>query len=157
MGHALNKILKDMVNRAAVLGGRRVDYRPGWDCHGLPIELKALQELRAKQVEEGGGGGGAGDEKARKMVMKKLAKEGVKESAKEAMEVGKRLSPGGIRDVARSLAERTVEMQMEGFKGWGVMADWGGRWRTMGMEFDLGWTRGGSGGWAGDVDQWDGG
>ena len=122
MGHALNKVLKDMVNRTMVMGGRRVDYRPGWDCHGLPIELKALQELRAKEVEENA------------EAKKKLKKEGVKESAKGAMEMGKRLSPEEIRGVARSLAERAVGGQMEGFQGWGVMADWEGRWGTMGRE-----------------------
>ncbi|KAH6657317.1 tRNA synthetases class I-domain-containing protein [Truncatella angustata] len=42
VGHALNKILKDMILRTKVQQGRRVDYVPGWDCHGLPIELKAL-------------------------------------------------------------------------------------------------------------------
>ena len=43
VGHALNKILKDVVCRFQLAQGRRVDYVPGWDCHGLPIELKALQ------------------------------------------------------------------------------------------------------------------
>ncbi|KAF4340563.1 isoleucyl-tRNA synthetase [Fusarium beomiforme] len=42
VGHALNKILKDMILRVKVQQGRRVTYRPGWDCHGLPIEMKAL-------------------------------------------------------------------------------------------------------------------
>ncbi|GJJ15087.1 hypothetical protein Clacol_009362 [Clathrus columnatus] len=46
MGHALNKILKDIINRFHVLCGHRVHYVPGWDCHGLPIENKALKELR---------------------------------------------------------------------------------------------------------------
>ncbi|EUC61073.1 isoleucine-tRNA ligase [Rhizoctonia solani AG-3 Rhs1AP] len=45
-GHALNKILKDIINRFHVLHGHRVHYMPGWDCHGLPIENKALQELQ---------------------------------------------------------------------------------------------------------------
>ncbi|KAJ7695476.1 tRNA synthetases class I-domain-containing protein [Mycena rosella] len=45
MGHALNKILKDIINRFHLLRGRRVQYIPGWDCHGLPIENKALLEL----------------------------------------------------------------------------------------------------------------
>ncbi|KDQ10334.1 hypothetical protein BOTBODRAFT_494107 [Botryobasidium botryosum FD-172 SS1] len=47
MGHAMNKILKDIINRFQVLQGRRVDYIPGWDCHGLPIENKAIQGLKA--------------------------------------------------------------------------------------------------------------
>ncbi|OAX32892.1 isoleucyl-tRNA synthetase [Rhizopogon vinicolor AM-OR11-026] len=46
MGHALNKVLKDIINRYHVLTGHRVRYHPGWDCHGLPIENKALQELK---------------------------------------------------------------------------------------------------------------
>ncbi|KAF9179541.1 hypothetical protein BGZ51_006846 [Haplosporangium sp. Z 767] len=46
IGHALNKLLKDYVNRQRVMKGFKVDYRPGWDCHGLPIELKALTELK---------------------------------------------------------------------------------------------------------------
>ncbi|XP_036928430.1 isoleucine--tRNA ligase, mitochondrial isoform X2 [Acanthopagrus latus] len=44
VGHALNKILKDIRNRFEMLRGRQVHYIPGWDCHGLPIELKALGE-----------------------------------------------------------------------------------------------------------------
>lgn len=45
LGHALNKVLKDIINRFHASRGRRVSYIPGWDCHGLPIELKALQSL----------------------------------------------------------------------------------------------------------------
>jgi isoleucyl-tRNA synthetase len=45
MGHALNKIIKDIVNRYRLLRGDRISYVPGWDCHGLPIELKALARL----------------------------------------------------------------------------------------------------------------
>ena len=41
-GHAINKILKDMIIRTQVQTGKKVTYRPSWDCHGLPIELKAL-------------------------------------------------------------------------------------------------------------------
>ena len=43
IGHALNKILKDIVCRTQLAQGKRVSYVPGWDCHGLPIELKALE------------------------------------------------------------------------------------------------------------------
>lgn len=45
LGHSLNKILKDIINRFEVLhNGLKVSYRPGWDCHGLPIEMKAIQD-----------------------------------------------------------------------------------------------------------------
>ncbi|KAF2192303.1 isoleucyl-tRNA synthetase [Zopfia rhizophila CBS 207.26] len=43
IGHALNKITKDIICRFQVGQGKRVNYIPGWDCHGLPIEIKALQ------------------------------------------------------------------------------------------------------------------
>ncbi|POM58238.1 Isoleucine-tRNA ligase [Phytophthora palmivora] len=46
MGHFLNKTLKDVINRYQLLRGRRVRYVPGWDCHGLPIEHKALTLLQ---------------------------------------------------------------------------------------------------------------
>ena len=49
MGHALNKVLKDVINKYQVMQGRRVRYVPGWDCHGLPIELKVLQSMDAEQ------------------------------------------------------------------------------------------------------------
>ena len=49
MGHALNKVLKDVINKYQVLNGRRVRYVPGWDCHGLPIELKVLQSMDSEQ------------------------------------------------------------------------------------------------------------
>ncbi|MEM7054192.1 MAG: class I tRNA ligase family protein, partial [Pseudomonadota bacterium] len=40
IGHAVNKILKDFVVRSRLLAGYRAPYIPGWDCHGLPIELQ---------------------------------------------------------------------------------------------------------------------
>ena len=46
IGHALNKILKDFVVRSRFATGFDVDYRPGWDCHGLPIEWKIEEEVR---------------------------------------------------------------------------------------------------------------
>ena len=49
IGHAMNKILKDIINKFQLLQGRKVRYVPGWDCHGLPIELKVLQNLTAEQ------------------------------------------------------------------------------------------------------------
>lgn len=49
IGHALNKLLKDFINRHQILRGRQVHYVPGWDCHGLPIELKVLQSMKSKE------------------------------------------------------------------------------------------------------------
>jgi isoleucyl-tRNA synthetase len=52
-GHALNKILKDIIVRSKLGTGQGVNYRPGWDCHGLPIELKALQAQQEKSKDSG--------------------------------------------------------------------------------------------------------
>ena len=48
IGHALNKILKDLVTRSHQMLGYDSNYVPGWDCHGLPIEWKVEEEYRAK-------------------------------------------------------------------------------------------------------------
>ncbi|TPN10556.1 isoleucine--tRNA ligase [Mesorhizobium sp. B2-1-3] len=48
IGHALNKILKDVINRSFQMRGRDANYVPGWDCHGLPIEWKIEEQYRAK-------------------------------------------------------------------------------------------------------------
>ena len=46
IGHALNKILKDTINRSQQMLGKDADYVPGWDCHGLPIEWKIEEKYR---------------------------------------------------------------------------------------------------------------
>ncbi len=51
IGHALNKILKDIIVKYRNLKGEVADYIPGWDCHGLPIELKVDKELGSKKRE----------------------------------------------------------------------------------------------------------
>ncbi|KAK5630542.1 hypothetical protein RRF57_006257 [Xylaria bambusicola] len=107
VGHALNKILKDMIVRTKVqqesqstllldIAGRRVEYIPGWDCHGLPIELKAL------------------------------------ENAKET-----KLTPLEIRKSARNLASNTVVKQMKAFRSFGIMGDWNQKWTTMDTAYEM--------------------
>ena len=46
IGHALNKILKDVINRSQQMLGKDANYVPGWDCHGLPIEWKIEEKYR---------------------------------------------------------------------------------------------------------------
>ena len=52
IGHALNKVLKDMVVRSQQMMGRDARYVPGWDCHGLPIEWKIEEQYRAKGLNK---------------------------------------------------------------------------------------------------------
>ncbi len=52
MGHAMNKVLKDIIVRAQSLLGKDAPYVPGWDCHGLPIEWKIEEEYRQKKLNK---------------------------------------------------------------------------------------------------------
>lgn len=51
-GHAINKILKDFIVKSCIARGERVVFRPGWDCHGLPIELKITKKTQGKSPIE---------------------------------------------------------------------------------------------------------
>ncbi|AMD22573.1 HHL197Wp [Eremothecium sinecaudum] len=79
-GHSLNKILKDIINRYHLMQGKYVYYKLGWDCHGLPIELKALRELNG-QV------GDLSPTKVRSLASKH-ASQAVKKQKKQFWELG---------------------------------------------------------------------
>ncbi|HEX4019952.1 MAG TPA: isoleucine--tRNA ligase [Acidobacteriaceae bacterium] len=51
LGHALNKCLKDFVVKSRSMAGYDAPYVPGWDCHGLPIEIKVDEQLGRKKLE----------------------------------------------------------------------------------------------------------
>jgi isoleucyl-tRNA synthetase len=53
MGHALNKILKDIILKSKRMAGYNCPYVPGWDCHGLPIELNVDKELGEQKAAIG--------------------------------------------------------------------------------------------------------
>ncbi|KAJ5273778.1 hypothetical protein N7478_008903 [Penicillium angulare] len=76
VGHALNKILKDLICRFQLGQGKRIRYVPGWDCHGLPIELKALQGLRDMDVQNGS---------VSPVVIRKSARQLARQTVKEQM------------------------------------------------------------------------
>ncbi len=98
IGHALNKILKDIIVKYNYFQGKSVRFTPGWDCHGLPIEQE---------------------------VEKKLGK-----AKKEAMEKGK------LREICRNHASKFVDIQKEGFKSLGIIADWENPYVTMDFKFE---------------------
>jgi isoleucyl-tRNA synthetase len=52
IGHALNKILKDIIVRSQQMMGKDANYVPGWDCHGLPIEWKVEEKYRNKKKDK---------------------------------------------------------------------------------------------------------
>ncbi len=98
MGHALNKVLKDIINKYQILLGRQVRFVPGWDCHGLPIELKVLQTLDRKEREE--------------------------------------LTPLTLRKKAADYAHKQISIQKEGFRRWGIWADWDNPYLTLQKEYE---------------------
>ena len=51
LGHALNKCLKDFIVKSKNMAGLDAPYIPGWDCHGLPIEIKVDQQLGGKKLQ----------------------------------------------------------------------------------------------------------
>lgn len=52
MGHAVNKVLKDVINRTMQMRGYNANYVPGWDCHGLPIEWKIEEKYREQGLDK---------------------------------------------------------------------------------------------------------
>lgn len=52
IGHGLNKILKDVVNKSQYKLGKSTPFVPGWDCHGLPIEAKIEEKYREKGIQK---------------------------------------------------------------------------------------------------------
>ena len=118
VGHALNKILKDLIVRWNLATGKRVHYRPGWDCHGLPIELKALQAQRTR-VEQA-------------TALRDVPKQEV------AAATGAGLSAQDIRKAAHELASQTIEAQRSSFRQWGVMGEWEKPYKTMDPDFEIG-------------------
>ncbi|MES2710877.1 MAG: isoleucine--tRNA ligase, partial [Pseudomonadota bacterium] len=101
IGHALNKILKDVINRAAQMAGRDADYVPGWDCHGLPIEWKVEEEYRDPKGKYQGG------------------------RKKDDVPVL------DFRAECRAYAAQWLDVQREEFARLGVLGNWAGRYATM--------------------------
>lgn len=123
MGHALNKILKDIVGRFQILSGNRLSFIPGWDCHGLPIELKALTA-------------DLNDPKLWKSEKRKKG-EDHQAATSAAAERGKSMDPVVIRALAQKFASKTVEEQKAAFKAWGIMGDWDNAYSTMDKNYEI--------------------
>ena len=49
IGHAVNKILKDIIIRSKIIDGYNAPFIPGWDCHGLPIEIEVEKKIKKDQ------------------------------------------------------------------------------------------------------------
>ena len=110
IGHALNKILKDFAVKFQYFNGRAVEFTPGWDCHGLPIEQKvqAIWRLGGRMKKSEGG-----------MTPMSMAEAGVDFTA-----------------WCRDYASEQVSLQMAQFKTLGVLADWENHYETMSPQYE---------------------
>lgn len=109
IGHALNKILKDIIVKYKSMQGFYSPYIPGWDCHGLPIELqvdKMLGEKKTGSLPEGG----ISAEKAAGLLNK--------------------------RRLCREYAAKFVAVQKEEFKRLGVFGDWERPYLTLSYDYE---------------------
>ena len=115
IGHAANKILKDMIVKARQLKGLDAQYIPGWDCHGLPIE-NAIEKLHGKRL-------------APTVAEGSLPPEG----AVQGLGSGPSplLSRAEIQAKCRAFATEQIAQQMADFKRVGVLGQWDKPYRTM--------------------------
>ncbi len=102
IGHAANKILKDMIVKARQLQGFDAQYIPGWDCHGLPIE-NAIEKLHGKKLTPTAADSGPSHLQSR----------------------------AEIQAMCRAFATEQIAGQMADFQRLGVLGEWSKPYRTM--------------------------
>ncbi|KAK6458929.1 isoleucine-tRNA ligase [Scheffersomyces xylosifermentans] len=119
LGHSLNKILKDIINRFELIhNNSKVNYRPGWDCHGLPIEMKATNM----------------ETEIKKQKKKKSKNKDEVEKANEEKPV---LSAVEIRSACRQLAQSMIDSQRQQFKEFAIMTDFENPYITMSHDYEI--------------------
>ena len=111
------QILKDIVNRSKLLAGYRLDYAPGWDCHGLPIELKALTASNASSSSPSNP---SKPSSSPTTSTSPAAAAQVTEATSSAEPSG----PLELRARARAVADMFVERQARAFEAMCVLAHW---------------------------------
>src|ERR1700678_2097396 len=113
IGNALNKILKDIIIKYKTLRGFSAPYIPGWDCHGLPIEYKVMQDLRTDEMAI--------------LTRDNVITENLKDPSKfkrQFEEAPFKKNPSEIRQLCEKEARQWIEVQMTQFERLGVLGDW---------------------------------
>ncbi|EFC45761.1 predicted protein [Naegleria gruberi] len=106
-GHFLNKVLKDITNRFKLLTGHLVEFIPGWDCHGLPIESKVFQEIKKKKK----GTEGITISGTKDPIIRKLAKDFAEQAIQSQLNDFKRWGVMGEWDNPYKTMNPTFEAQ----------------------------------------------
>ncbi|OMO58313.1 Aminoacyl-tRNA synthetase, class Ia [Corchorus olitorius] len=142
IGHALNKILKDIINRYKLLRNYKVHFVPGWDCHGLPIELKGkyhldccLCSLRCQMTLSDPNLAATANPRDLYighgvLLLPPPFLQSLDQDAK------KDLTSLNLRAMAAKFAKETVKAQMSSFQRFGVWADWNNPYLTLDPEYE---------------------
>ncbi len=112
MGHMVNKVLKDIYSRYKLISGHKVNFIPGWDCHGLPIELSALKSIKSKE--------------------KKSQKKNSQPIDEKTLN---RKDPFELRSFASNYAKEQIQIQMNSFRQMNLMTNWNKIYRTIDPNF----------------------
>ncbi|MBI4709932.1 MAG: isoleucine--tRNA ligase, partial [Nitrospirae bacterium] len=111
LGHALNKILKDIIVKYKSMQGYYSPYVPGWDCHGLPIEHQVDKESKELRVMSHELENSELETQNLKLILKK-------------------------RQLCREYASKFVDIQRKEFQRLGVFGDWGKPYLTMTYSYE---------------------
>jgi isoleucyl-tRNA synthetase len=126
IGHALNKVLKDMIVKSRQLAGFDAQYIPGWDCHGLPIE-NAIEKLHGKKLG----------------APSPALNGGLSPKGNGELGSGPALTPSraAVQAECRAFATEQIDQQREDFQRLGVLGDWERPYRTMDCSNEAGEIR----------------
>lgn len=101
-------MLKDVYLRYKLLTGYQISYKPGWDCHGLPIELNAIKSLK---------------------------KNASKNKSDAKLVKFNKSDPVDVRKNATQYALSCIDLQMKSFKQMNLLADWSSIYRTIDPDY----------------------
>jgi isoleucyl-tRNA synthetase len=136
VGTALNKILKDIIVKYKSLRGFHAPYVPGWDCHGLPIESKVTQELRARSAAAPAAAAPsapAAFAESAALSADERAAAGITAAAGQAAAL---LDAATIRTACDAYARKYIGIQRAQFQRLGVLGDWENPYLTLDKEYE---------------------
>ncbi|WP_269531942.1 isoleucine--tRNA ligase [Chitinimonas sp. BJYL2] len=121
IGHAVNKILKDVIVKTKTMAGFDAPYVPGWDCHGLPIEHQIEKIVKSDKTAV------AANPDIHAKVVAFRKENGLDEKAIH-------LPADFVRTLCREYAEKQIERQKKDFIRLGIVGDWANPYKTMAFD-----------------------
>ncbi|MBU1754384.1 isoleucine--tRNA ligase [bacterium] len=148
MGHALNKILKDIIVKYKAMSGFDAPFVPGWDCHGMPIEHQVMKEIRNKAEadlcvcpdKQKAGFLQIRDSQFEIRDSKRVCPDKQEAEGKEHVGADLCVCPvtTNVRKMCADYAAKFVDIQRKEFKRLGIFGDWENPYLTMSKEYSAG-------------------